>query len=249
MAASGFGALKAAMRAGGTCRTEAVAAGSRGKQLEGAERRIELARLCAQRAFEGSQPRLNTFERGISRVVPWPQNADVESRGMVRAMATKADFSADEWSLIVEAPLIAGMRMLVAEHGGHVREIAAIAEAYGTARDQRWSPHGGRRKLIDEIVWESLQLDRTRFGSPEAVNSQALLDGTGTCLHEAIAILQRKADVDDVEDYRSFVLDLARHVAESQKEGGFLGIGGTRVTEREQAALDEIAAALVSDFR
>ncbi len=35
---------------------------------------------------------------------------------------------------------------------------------------------------------------------------------------------------------------LADTVAKAHKEGGFLGIGGTQVSEHEQAALDEIAA-------
>jgi hypothetical protein len=33
-------------------------------------------------------------------------------------------------------------------------------------------------------------------------------------------------------------------VAAAAKEGGFLGFGGTRVSESEEAALNEIAAAL-----
>jgi hypothetical protein len=33
-------------------------------------------------------------------------------------------------------------------------------------------------------------------------------------------------------------------VAEASKEGGFLGIGGTRVSAQEQQALDEIRAAV-----
>jgi hypothetical protein len=33
-------------------------------------------------------------------------------------------------------------------------------------------------------------------------------------------------------------------VAEASKEGGFLGIGGTRVSAEEQAAIDEIKAAV-----
>jgi hypothetical protein len=160
--------------------------------------------------------------------------------------ATKADFSEEEWSLIVKGPPIAGMRMLVAEHGGHAREIAAIAEAYGTARGQRWSAGGGRQRLIDEIVWESLRIDHPRFGSPHAVNTEALLKSTGKCLRDAVEALERKAATGDVEDYRSFVLGLAQHVAESRTEGSHLGIGGSRVTENEQAALDEIAAALIS---
>jgi hypothetical protein len=39
-------------------------------------------------------------------------------------------------------------------------------------------------------------------------------------------------------------MSIAEHAAEADKSGGFLGIGGERVTGKEEAALDEIAAAL-----
>jgi hypothetical protein len=167
-------------------------------------------------------------------------------RSVTNMSIVKADFTAEEWSTIVEAPPLAGMRMLVAEHGGHHRELAAIAQAYGLARDQHWSPHGGRRRLIDEIVWESLRIDETRFGSPAAIDSEAIRSGVGGSLRDAVDVLERTAGVDDVEDYRAFVSGLAQHVAESKKEGAFLGIGGMRITEEEQAALDEITTALGS---
>jgi len=35
-----------------------------------------------------------------------------------------------------------------------------------------------------------------------------------------------------------------QHVAEASKEGGFLGIGGVRVSEAEKATLTEISSAL-----
>jgi hypothetical protein len=41
------------------------------------------------------------------------------------------------------------------------------------------------------------------------------------------------------------LVDAATRVAEASKEGGFLGIGGTRVSAQEQEAIDEIA--LLSD--
>jgi hypothetical protein len=142
---------------------------------------------------------------------------------MMLALATKADFSADERSLIVEGPPLAGMGMLVAEHGGQVREVAAIA-------------------ATDEIVRESLRINRTRFGSPDAVNSEELMHGAGTCLREAVETLERKAEVDDVADHRRFVLGLAQHVAESWKEGSFLGVGGNRVSEDGGARRDRRGA-------
>ena len=37
---------------------------------------------------------------------------------------------------------------------------------------------------------------------------------------------------------------MSQEVAEAAKEGGFLGIGGVRVSEAEQAALREISDAL-----
>ena len=43
-------------------------------------------------------------------------------------------------------------------------------------------------------------------------------------------------------EYKRFVFSLAEEVARAHKEGGFLGIGGTEISEREQAVLDEIAA-------
>jgi hypothetical protein len=40
------------------------------------------------------------------------------------------------------------------------------------------------------------------------------------------------------------VLAVVQTAAEAHREGGFVGIGGVEVSEREQAALDEIGAIL-----
>jgi hypothetical protein len=45
-----------------------------------------------------------------------------------------------------------------------------------------------------------------------------------------------------VNAYKRFVYSVAEAVAHAHREGGFLGFGGSEVSEREQAALDEIAA-------
>ena len=63
-------------------------------------------------------------------------------------------------------------------------------------------------------------------------------------LREALEILQQKASPEEVEAYKRFVLSLAEAAAKAHKEGGFIGIGGKEVSESEQAALDEIKAAL-----
>ena len=63
-------------------------------------------------------------------------------------------------------------------------------------------------------------------------------------LGEAVGILQQKATPAEVDAYRNFVMDVAEAAAKAHKEGGFIGIGGKQVSESEQAALDEIEAAL-----
>jgi hypothetical protein len=48
----------------------------------------------------------------------------------------------------------------------------------------------------------------------------------------------------DATAYRNMVLGVATKTAEAAKEGGFLGIGGTQVSKEEQAAVNDITAAL-----
>jgi hypothetical protein len=79
-------------------------------------------------------------------------------------------------------------------------------------------------------------------GTPKPRSREELQDAAFTALREAIAILERLGSEDELIDYKRFVFYLAEDVARAHKEGGFLGIGGTQISEREQAALDEIAA-------
>jgi len=49
-------------------------------------------------------------------------------------MTAKADFNAEEWSTLVEAPLLAGMRVVTAERGGTLKESLAVGKTYAAAR-------------------------------------------------------------------------------------------------------------------
>ena len=59
-----------------------------------------------------------------------------------------------------------------------------------------------------------------------------------------MSILQSGATAEEADAYKMFVMTVAQAVAGAHKEGGFLGIGGTRVSEAENQALDEISQAL-----
>jgi hypothetical protein len=151
-------------------------------------------------------------------------------------MTTKADFNAEEWSTVLEGPPTAGMIVITAQRGGTIRESIQLGKAYSEARQQQ-----GSSELLDAIVSEQPQIDRTRYSSQEELRQNGLAR-----LREAVELLEQKATPDEVEDYKRFVIGLAERAAAAHKEGGFLGIGGEEVSDAERAALDEIAAALDS---
>ncbi len=149
-------------------------------------------------------------------------------------MIRKADFNAEEWQHVVEGPLAAGLLVAVADRGGTLRESLSLGRAYAEARKQ-----SGGQGLLDDLVASPPQLDPRELGSPDQLRDQALAR-----LREAVDLVEAKAEADEAADYKRFVMTLADTVAHAHREGGFLGIGGKDVSEQEQAALDEIAAAV-----
>ncbi|MGH2893999.1 MAG: hypothetical protein ACRDPM_12150, partial [Solirubrobacteraceae bacterium] len=87
--------------------------------------------------------------------------------------------------------------------------------------------------------------------SPPAIDPERLKEAGGDIgalasdrLRKAMSILQSMATDADADAYKTFVMTVAQAVAGAHKEGGFLGIGGTRVSDAENQALDEISHAL-----
>jgi hypothetical protein len=143
-------------------------------------------------------------------------------------MTGKADFTEQEWELVLEGPPSAGMIVVTAQRGGTIRETLAIARAYVEARQ-----HHGDSELLDEIVAAKPEIDHTRYHSVEELKQHGLQH-----LRDAVELLERKATPEEVEGYRRFVLTLANNVASAHREGG------TSVSEPEQAAVNEISTSL-----
>jgi hypothetical protein len=152
-------------------------------------------------------------------------------------VTSKADFNAEDWSTVVDGPLYAGVRVIAADRGGTLRESLAMSHAYQEART-----HHGANQLLDELLKSPPTIDAAR------VQSAGGDVGTVTADHlrKAISILERIATQDEVDAYKTFVMTVAQAVAGAHKEGGFLGFGGTAISEAENQALDEISAALGS---
>jgi len=143
-------------------------------------------------------------------------------------VTSKADFTPDEWTLILEGPTSAGLIVITAQRGGSFRESIAMAKSYVEARKDH-----GASELLDEIVAAKPERDHTRYHSPEELRQAGLKH-----LRDAVAVLAQKATPEEVEDYRKFVLTLADKVANAHREGG------QAVSDAERRAIDEISEAL-----
>jgi hypothetical protein len=142
-------------------------------------------------------------------------------------LTSKADFTEDEWKLLREAPTSAGMLVIQADRGGTFRETFSMAKAYTEARREH-----GAGQLLDDLVSEKPQVDRTRAGSQEEMRSNLLQH-----VREAVTLLARKATPEEVEEYRGFVMKVGNRVAEAHREGD------EQVSEPEHQALAEISEA------
>jgi hypothetical protein len=146
-------------------------------------------------------------------------------------MTGKADFTPDEWELVLEAPPSAGLIVVTAQRGGTFRETIAIAKTYAEARQEH-----GESELLDEITAAKPERDHTHYHSPAELRQGSLRH-----LRDAVALLETKATPAEVGDYRRFILTLAEKVANAHREHG------QSVSDAEKQAIDEIALALGAD--
>jgi hypothetical protein len=143
-------------------------------------------------------------------------------------MTSKSDFTAEEWQLILEAPPSAGLIVVTAQRGGSFRETIAMAKSYVEARQQH-----GKSELLDDIVAARPERDHTHYHSPGELKQQGLQH-----LRDSVALLEKKATPEEVEEYRRFIVTLSNKVAAAHREHG------QEVSESEQAAITDITEAL-----
>ncbi len=146
-------------------------------------------------------------------------------------MTAKADFTPEEWELVLEGPPCAAMIVITAGRGGTLRETLSMAKTYAEARQLH-----GQSELLDEIVGAKPEIDHTRHRSFEELQQTGLGH-----LRDAVALLQDKATPPELDDYKRFVVHLAENVAKAHREGGR---DAAAISDSEQAALTEIEQAL-----
>lgn len=159
-------------------------------------------------------------------------------------MSKKSDYPEQEWKTILAAPYYASMLIVVADFNlSFIKEIGAMMQSVMA------SVEGSKSALIRELAGEFTQKENQEAIKPELDSLQSEKDPTalkGAMLEyvvNAAQLVSGKSE-EDGRVYRQWLVYLAQQTAEASKEGGFLGIGAVRVSQQEQAALDELADAL-----
>jgi hypothetical protein len=155
-------------------------------------------------------------------------------------MTSRADFTETEWARLGRAPLVAGMAISLADPGGPIEAIKESRAAFDTVVEA--AQEGGYGELVQTLAQDVAERARRRENpmagfKPDRRNArEEILDE----LRAVNALLLAKATPDEVDEFREWLKAASQRAALAAKEGGFLGIGGELVSEREQQMLETL---------
>lgn len=158
-------------------------------------------------------------------------------------MTTQADYTNEEWKLILQAPAMAGMVVMLTGQSGPfqmVKEMFAVSKAIVDAEKQEASNEliGALVTAAKSVKPEDMQ-PAQKFNTIEEARAHALDQ-----VRQVGALVDQKAPAQEAQEFKQWLTSLGQKVAEAAKEGGFLGFGGVQVTEEEKTAINELATAL-----
>jgi hypothetical protein len=184
-------------------------------------------------------------------------------------MSTKADYTAEEWAQLSQAPLLATMAIVAADMSGPIGLVKEMMATVNTLQETSTSTTAGALvKAISTDVIESQQKKKDQkdagataaHPSGDATSTDAADDALQNMKIDAknpdeakqkavegcvaaANIVTQKSPV-EADEFKQWLMTIANRTAEAAKEGGFLGIGGTQVSDKEKIGLAALATAL-----
>ena len=148
-------------------------------------------------------------------------------------MTKKDAFSEEEWTRIVRGPFVAGLAISLADPGG---PIEAAKETIATNPPSR-------EQLMTEVALDvqtmAQQKKHPLKGYKPASGSQILDE-----LRATQALVAAKATPEEAQAYAAWLTASAQAAAEAAKDGGFMGFHAKRISDGEQAMLDQVRQAV-----
>lgn len=155
-------------------------------------------------------------------------------------MTSRADFTEDEWARLQRAPLVVAVAISVADPGGPISSLKESRAAVGVIGEAAadGAPGGLVRDVARDVAGKLKQRENPLAGfTPDRRNPRPAILSE---LRAVYALLQDKGTPDEIGEFREWLRTIAQRTATAAVEGGFFGIGGELVSEREQQMLETL---------
>jgi hypothetical protein len=157
-------------------------------------------------------------------------------------MATKSDFTPEEWKTIVAAAPMVGLAVTCASPNGPwgvMKEMLSMGMAMAEMLQK-----GSSNPLIAELAAD-LKARQTKPEPPQGLKDPDQCKQAALSHVRAVNdIIDRKVKAEEADEFKKWLLTIGRRVTEASNEGGIFGFGGERVSEAEKNVLRQIAFAL-----
>jgi hypothetical protein len=150
-------------------------------------------------------------------------------------MATKESFSSDEWNLLMNAPVLAGMGVSMIDFGvvSFAKEFAAMIRAVTEAK----------AKYPTNALVQALAAEFESNGdAPAPAEGKKTPDEILSELEKVAAVVNAKAPQAEAREFKTFLYGISETVANASGEG-FLGFG-EKVSDKEREYLARVKAVL-----
>lgn len=163
-------------------------------------------------------------------------------------MTDKTSFTKEEWTLLLESPMVAGMAVTAADPSGLwglLKESFATGGALTKATTDPGANSLVKAVATDFATSEGRSTARDGLKSKLTGSKAAeIKDQSVETLRSVSTLLAAKAP-GDAAAFKDWLRQISQSTAEAAKEGGSLfGTGGTQVSNAEKATLAEISSAL-----
>lgn len=161
----------------------------------------------------------------------------------------------DEKMLLTHLPSAIGGAMAVAGRSGLFgtgKEMFATSQAL-LAGAKDYPDNALIRDIVPDVAgdrsaeMEDMRATRdwsmARMKGRQVDSAEKMIAAVVEDCREAAGVLSR-LDANEAAEYKAWAMQIADKVAQASTEGGFLGIGGTRLSDSESRLLEEIRGAL-----
>ena len=171
----------------------------------------------------------------------------------------RQNFSEDEWGTLLQAPMQALVAVCLADKVDPISFLKEVSAGVKLLSEEiKRSDLPG--DLLPALLNATVELDSQVPLSEEQLPLKKQFELLGliqgfenvkeakraviTHFQKVSTILNAKVTGIEADHYKVWLMSLAEKVAQSQKEGGIMAIGASRISDRESTVLKQLATAL-----